>query len=105
MTTQDLQLIKKYLEVLYDLTDNETLQYLINKIEQNRSYYMNNVSLTTKNNKRAIDALNKITPLTVSLIRSQRASNIWKLRNSIPMYLESQEVFDQNMKLIDEELK
>lgn len=65
---------------------------------------MNTLSVTTKNNKRAIDALRKITPLTVHLMALQRSSNVWKLRNSIPMYLESQETFDQNMGLLDEEL-
>jgi hypothetical protein len=66
---------------------------------------MNTLSVTTKNNKRAFDALNKITPLTVHLRVLQRSSNVWKLRNSIPMYLESKEVFDQNIQLLDEELE
>lgn len=66
---------------------------------------MNTLSVTTKNNKRAFDALNRITPLTVSLMALQRASKVWKLRNSIPMHIESKEVFDQNMQLLDEEME
>lgn len=63
------------------------------------------MSLTTKNNQQAVTALNRITPLVVSLIKQERATNIWKLRNSIPMHLESQETFDQNMQLIDEDME
>ncbi len=65
---------------------------------------MNNISLTTKNNQKAVQALNKITRLSVSLMALERSSKVWKLRNSIPMNLESQEVFDQNMQLLDEEI-
>lgn len=66
---------------------------------------MNNISLTTLINKQAFDALKRITPLTVSLMAQERSSNTWKIRNSIPMHLESQETFSQNMKLLDEELE
>ncbi len=64
---------------------------------------MNDISLTTLINQKAIDALKRITPLTVSLMAQERVSNRWKLRTSIPMHLESNEVFWQNMKLLDEE--
>jgi len=62
-----------------------------------------NKSLTTKNNERALTALSKITPLTVTLRALERSSAVWKARNSIPTYLESEEVFAQNMQLIDED--
>lgn len=59
------------------------------------------MNTTTKQNKKAKQAINKITLLTISMLEHERVEKLWQIRNTMPK-TESMRVFKKNMELIDE---